>query len=54
MLGRDRREIIGRILQLHRVSLLLLEVDQDLVEEKIPFGDAAEAPAFVKAKSARF
>jgi len=29
------------------------KIDQDLVEEKIPLGDTAEAPAFVKTKRTR-
>ena len=45
-------EIIRRVLQLHQVSLFPLEIDQDLVEQEIPFRHAAEAPAFVQTKSA--
>ena len=52
MFRRDRRQVFRRVLQLHRVRLLLFEVDHDLVEEQVPIGDAAEAPAFVQAKGA--
>ena len=45
-------QVFRRILQLHRVPLLLLEVDQDLIEEQIPIGDPAEAPALVQAEGA--
>ncbi len=52
MVRGDWGQVFRRVLQLHRVPLLFLEVDQDLIEEQIPIGDPAEAPAFVKAEGA--
>ncbi len=52
MLRRDDGEIFGRVGQLHAVRLLAREIDQDLIEEKIPLGHAAEAPALVQTEGA--
>ncbi len=52
MFGRDRGEIFRRVLQLHGVSFFLFEIDQDLVEEEIPIGHPAKAPALVQTKTA--
>ena len=54
MFWRDGGEIFRRVLQLHRVRFLTREIDDDLVEEQIPLGDAAEAPAFMQTKSPGF
>src|ERR1700730_932574 len=54
MFRRDDREILGGVDQLHSVRLLSREIDQDLIEEKVPFGHAAEAPAFVQTKRPGF
>src|SRR5205807_3875945 len=53
MLGAERGQIIGRVAELHGMRFLGGEIDQDLVEKKIPLGHAAEPPAFVEAKRAR-
>src|SRR5437899_7409002 len=52
MLGGKRRQIIGRVGELHWMRFFAGKIDQDLVEEKVPLGDTAEAPAFVKTKRA--
>src|SRR3989442_8132689 len=44
-------KIFRRILQLHRVRFLAHEIDDDLVEEQVPFRDAAKPPAFMQTKS---
>ena len=49
MLGAKGRKVVGRVGELHRVRFFGGKIDQDLVEEKIPFGDPAKSPAFVQA-----
>ena len=49
---RNHGEIVGRVLQLHRVTLFSLKIDHDLIEQKIPLRDAPKPPAFVQTKSA--
>ena len=50
MFRRNYGEIFGGVLQLHRVPLFAGEIDHDLIEKKIPFGDTTEPPTFVQAK----
>src|SRR5450631_4148476 len=52
MFRRDDGQIISRVSQLHRMRFLSREIDQDLIEEKIPLRDAAESPALVQAEGA--
>ena len=52
MVRGNRGQVFRRILHLHRVALLFLEVDQDLIEEQIPISDPAETPALVQAEGA--
>src|SRR5262249_22004140 len=47
VLSRNRQERLGCVLQLHRMSFLVLEVDGYLVEQEVDAGDLAEAPALV-------
>ena len=54
MFRRDDGEILGGVGQLHSVRLFSRKIDQDLIEEKIPFGHAAEAPTFVETKRSGF
>ena len=52
MFRRNDGKIFGRVSQLHRVRLFPGEIDQDLIEKKVPLCDAAEAPALVQTKRA--
>src|SRR5205814_596479 len=53
MFRRQRHQIIGGILQLHRMSLFSDEIDCDLIKKKIPFGNSSETPALMETKRAR-
>jgi len=53
MFRRNYGKIFGGVLQLHRVPLFAGEIDHDLIEQKIPLGDATESPTFVQAKRPR-
>src|SRR5437660_7652406 len=46
-------EIVRCILELHRMRFFPTEIDDDLIEEEVPLGHAAETPTFVQAKRAR-
>jgi hypothetical protein len=49
---RQRRDILGRVLGLHRMRLFPGKINYDLVEQQIPFAHATESPAFMQAKCA--
>ena len=49
MRARKRRQIFRGIGQLHRMALLRREIDNDLIEQKIPLRHATESPAFMQA-----
>ena len=51
MLGRNDDKIFRRVFQLHGVRFLGREINDDLVEEKIPLRHATESPALVLTKS---
>jgi len=53
MFRRNYDQIFGGVLQLHRVPLFAGEIDHDLIEKEIPFGDATEPPTFVQARRPR-
>ena len=54
VLGRDRLEIVARVLELHGGFLARAKVNADLVFGQIPGGNAPKAPTLVRAVCARF
>src|SRR6266568_1727932 len=53
MFRRNNGQILGGVLELHRVGFFAGKIDQDLIEKKIPLCDPAKAPALVQTKRAR-
>src|SRR5947209_1846820 len=53
MFRRKRDQVVRGVGELHWMRFLAGKIDQDLVQEEVPLGDATEAPAFVETKGAR-
>src|SRR5205823_5989455 len=49
----QRRDVLRRVLGLHRVRFFACKINYDLVEQQVPFAHATESPAFMQTKCAR-
>src|SRR5439155_1340781 len=54
MFRRNNGQVLGGVLELHRVGFFAGKIDQDLIEKKIPLCDPAKPPTLVQTERARF
>src|SRR4029077_6200477 len=53
MVQSERRKVVRRVPDLHGMRFHARKIDHDLIEEKIPLGNATESPALVQTKRPR-